>query len=78
MNERRKPTEEIIFKNRLFFKPLQATTDIYVYGHSYSMVDKDYYEEIRKNVNLETKWHLGYHDDNSRDAAESLMHSYDG
>lgn len=75
MNERRKPTEEIISKNRLFFKSLQDTTDIYVYGHSYSMVDKAYYEEIRKNVNLETKWHLGYHDDNARDAAESLMHS---
>ncbi len=77
MNERRKPTEDIFLRTD-FFKSLQDTTDIYVYGHSYSMVDKDYYEEIRKNVNLETKWHLGYHDDNSRDAAESLMHSYDG
>ena len=73
MNERRKPTEEIISRNRSFFKSLQDTTDVYVYGHSYSMVDKDYYEEIRNNVGPETKWHLGCHDDKARAAAESLM-----
>ena len=75
MNACRKPTEEIIAKNQPFFQSLQATTDIYVYGHSYSMVDKDYYEEIRRNVAGKTKWHLGCHDDNARDAAESLMSS---
>ena len=74
MNERRKPTEEIISKHQPFFKSLQDITDIYVYGHSYSMVDRDYYEEIQKNVGPETKWHLGCHDDSARDAAKSLMH----
>ena len=73
MNERRKPTEEIVSRNQPFFKSLQDTTDIYVYGHSYSMVDKDYYEEIKKNVGTKTKWHLGCHDDDARFAAESLM-----
>lgn len=73
MNESRKPTEDIIAKNKPFFWSLHDITDIYVYGHSYSLVDLDYFEEIRNSINNETKWHLGCHSDNDREAAKDLM-----
>ena len=74
MNKCRKPTEDIIARNWQFFKSLHDITDVYVYGHSYSMVDKDYFEEIYKSVAEDTKWHLGCHNEVDRDAAELLMH----
>ena len=73
MNARRKPTQEIIARHKSFFESLHDITDIYVYGHSYSSVDKDYYEEIRKSVSEDTRWHLGCHDDKARNDAELLM-----
>lgn len=74
MNECRKPTEDIIARNWHYFQSLNDVTDIYVYGHSYSMVDKDYFEEIRKYVDDDTKWHLGCHGEKDRVAAEEMMH----
>ena len=74
MNWCRKPTEDIIARNWHFFQSLHDVTDVYVYGHSYSMVDKDYYEEIQKYVSKDIKWHLGCHNEDDRDAAEVLMH----
>lgn len=73
MNQCRKPTEDIIARNWQFFQSLYDVTDVYVYGHSYSMVDKDYYDEIQKSVSKDTKWHLGCHNENDRKAAEVLM-----
>lgn len=73
MNARRKPTKEIIARNKSFFESLHDITDIYVYGHSYSSVDNDYYDEVRKSVREDAKWHLGCHDDKTRNDAELLM-----
>lgn len=73
MNACRKPTEEIIARNQSFFQSLNNITDIYVYGHSYSPVDLDYFEEIRKNVSNETNWHLGCFNEDDRKAAEEMM-----
>ena len=73
MNAFRKPTEDIIARNRQFFESLSDITDIYVYGHSYSRVDYDYFVEIRKSVNNDTKWHLGWHNDNDIVAAKDMM-----
>lgn len=73
MQVNRKPTEEIITRNAPFFQSLHDISDVYVYGHSYSMVDKDYFEEIRKSIGEEAQWHLGCHDEKDRNAAEILM-----
>ena len=73
MNARRKPTQEIIARHKPFFESLHDVTDIYVYGHSYSSVDNDYYDEVRKSVREDAKWHLGCHDDKTRNDAELLM-----
>ena len=73
MNACRKPTENIIARNQSFFQTLNDITDIYVYGHSYSPVDLDYFEEVRKNVSDATKWHLGCYNGADRKAAEEMM-----
>lgn len=73
MNARRKPTQEIIARHKPFFESLHDVTDIYVYGHSYTSVDKDYYDEVCKSVREDAKWHLGCHDDKARNDAELLM-----
>ena len=75
MKAHRKPTEEIIAMNADFFNSLQDVCDVYVYGHSYSMVDKDYFEEIRNKVGEETRWHLGCHDEDGKNAAEAMMNA---
>lgn len=73
MNACRKPTEDIIYKNRVFFKLLHDVADIYVYGHSYSFVDFDYYKRILESVSDGAMWHLGYHNDYDKKAAAVLM-----
>lgn len=73
MNECRKPTEEIISINRLLFQSLQTITDIYIYGHSYSSVDLDYFRVVNQSVPSDVLWHLGYHSDNDRAAANRLF-----
>ena len=73
INAFRKPTKDIIAHNQPFFQSLKNITDIYVYGHSYSPVDLDYFEEIRKNVSIGTKWHLGCFNEDDRKAAEEMM-----
>lgn len=73
MNACRKPTEDIIVRNQTFFQSLNNITDVYVYGHSYSPVDLDYFEEVRKNVPDTMKWHLGCYNDTDRKAAEEMM-----
>lgn len=73
MNVCRKPTDDIIALYQPFFQSLNIITDIYVYGHSYSPVDIDYFEEIRKNITNETKWHLGCFNEDDKKAAEEMM-----
>lgn len=73
MNARRKPTKEIIARNKSFFESLHNITDIYVYGHSCSSVDIDYYYKIRESVREDIIWHLGCHNDIARYNAEWMM-----
>ena len=73
MNKCRKNTKEIIARNKQFFKTLRDITDVFIYGHSYSVVDQAYFDEIKRFVNIETKWHLGCHGENDRKSAEEMM-----
>lgn len=56
-----------------FLQSLNDITDIYVYEHSYSDVDIDYFDVVRNNVSDETKWHLGCYNDDDKEAAEEMM-----
>lgn len=73
MNARRKPTDELIAKNSDFFNSLHDITDVYVYGHSYSSVDLDYYQAVKNAIEADAKWHLGCYSERDKQAAEVLM-----
>lgn len=48
----RKPVENIIKSNLIFFDSLKDVTDIHVYGFSFSGIDIPYINQIVKSVNL--------------------------
>ena len=73
MNARRKPKDELIAKNSDFFNSLHDITDVYVYGHSYSSVDLDYYQAVKNAIEADAKWHLGCYSERDKQAAEVLM-----
>lgn len=77
MNECLKPSSAIIENNIQFFNSLRTITDIYIFGHSYSMVDYAYFEKIKEAVSYETNWHLGVHSEADRTAAKGLMNTLD-
>ena len=75
MDACRKRTEEIIANNRRFFNSLHSIDHVYVYGHSYSTVDKDYFEVIHDVINNDAEWNLGWHSENDKVSAERLLSS---
>ena len=57
-----KPTEEIIKKNKKFFKKLQKIHKVYILGHSLSDVDMEYFKNIVRNTDKKkTQWIVSYH-----------------
>ncbi len=73
MNGCRKPIEELISTNGKFFQSLRDITDVYVYGHSYSFVDLDYFKEVKKSVLPKAMWHLSFHNEKDETAAKKMM-----
>lgn len=60
-----KSTEKIINENKNFFDSLAYLKNINIYGHSMSLVDKPYYQEIVKRIDLETVfWKVSFHNKN--------------
>lgn len=51
-----KNTKEIIQDNSLFFENLKDTEEVFILGHSLGDVDLPYFEEIAKNINVNSKW----------------------
>lgn len=56
-----KPTQKIINNHANFFSSLRTVDCIYVYGHSLSDVDLDYFKEIIKFINPSTHWNISYY-----------------
>lgn len=46
---------------------------MYVFGHSLSEIDFDYFAEIKRNVLPICQWYISYHDDNDIANAENLI-----
>ena len=56
-----KSIEIIIAENIEYFNSLSEITEIYVLGHSLSVVDIKYFEEIVKKINIkDAKWIISY------------------
>lgn len=47
--------------NNQFFKNLNKVTEIFIVGHSLGEVDMPYFQEIKKNVNDDTRWNVYYY-----------------
>ena len=45
-----------------FFNSLTIVNEVYIFGHSLSEIDFDYFAEIKKNVSLTCRWYISYHD----------------
>lgn len=68
-----KDTASIIQLNRQFFDSLSTIEEIYIYGHSLSSIDMDYFNEIKKCVSNHCKWNITYHDDKGHKRAETFV-----
>ena len=70
----RKDAEKIIKANRKAFKELKGTESVYIYGLSFSPVDRPYLDEIVRNVDPSTtKWEVSYFSDEDREKAEDFF-----
>ncbi|RJF78920.1 bacteriophage abortive infection AbiH family protein [Rhodopseudomonas palustris] len=59
-----KPTGRIIEKNAVFFAGLSNIDRVVVMGHSISEVDRPYFEEVIKNIDVNrVRWKVSYYDD---------------
>lgn len=57
-----KDTQKVIEANKLFFSNLADISNIYILGHSLSLVDIDYFKEIINNIQLDrAKWIISYY-----------------
>lgn len=57
-----KDSINIINNNKKFFNSLYEIKEIYIYGHSLSRIDYDYFFEIREKVSCTCNWNISFHD----------------
>ncbi|WP_185264325.1 bacteriophage abortive infection AbiH family protein [Elizabethkingia anophelis] len=69
-----KSTETIIKENTIFFSGLNTIETIYVFGHSLSVVDRPYFEEIIKHINKEeVTWKVSFYSKTSISGFEKFF-----
>lgn len=61
-----KNTKQIISENEKYFQSLKKINEVYVLGHSLSVVDRKYFEKIVSSIEQSAKWHVSYNSDNSK------------
>lgn len=76
-----KDTDTIIRKNATFFNSLTGISEIYVLGHSLSMIDFNYFAEIMRSAFHQCHWYISCYEkrdhDNLRLLAQELnLHNY--
>lgn len=57
----RKPVNEIIIENKNFFENLRSIEEVIVFGHSLSLIDIPYFQEIVKQTGNKIKWKVSYY-----------------
>jgi hypothetical protein len=61
-----KDTSSIISHHQAFFHSLSGVSEIYIFGHSLSEIDFEYFLEIKKRTLQNAQWYISYHDDQKR------------
>ncbi|WP_081411689.1 bacteriophage abortive infection AbiH family protein [Chryseobacterium gregarium] len=69
----RKPTEEVINHNHLFFSKLSPIEEVIIWGLSYSDVDFPYIEKVLNSVNENVIWTLSYFSETDKHNAIRTM-----
>lgn len=76
VNEQRKSVDEIVWKNKDYWKSLPNINKVVVYGHSLSEVDMAYFHEIANNVADDCEWYFSIHSNNLWGKAKALKHFF--
>lgn len=71
----RKPTEQILNNQTVFFSRLTNIEEVVVIGHSYNDIDLPYFIKLAQSTNNNTKWTLSYFSENDKISAEKIMNS---
>lgn len=61
-----KNTASLIVDNQSFFNDLNQIQEIYVFGHSMSSVDIDYFKIIKSKIYPTAKWKVSYYGDDQK------------
>jgi len=71
-----KATAKLIEKNIAFFNSLSLIDKVYVLGHSLSDVDKEYFEEIVKNVSKKAIWIISFNNPTGKKSRRNRMKEF--
>lgn len=76
LNSLRKPVDTIINRNRSFFDSLSNISNIVVFGHSISEIDRLYFTEVFYHVKDDAKWYFVVIDEEAKKEIEALIIGY--
>lgn len=76
LNRLRKPVDTIINRNRSFFDSLSNISNIVVFGHSLSEIDRLYFTEVFYHVKDDAKWYFVVIDEEAKKKIEALIIGY--
>lgn len=68
-----KDTKKIIKQTEFFADNTDTINKIYVIGHSYNDIDIEYYVELFKKTNSQSKWFFGYHSSHDYNKAREII-----
>ena len=72
----RKNVSEIISQNKAYFDSLENISNVIVFGHSLSQIDRPYFEEVIHHVKDGTNWYFVYYNEDDRKKYERLIGRY--
>lgn len=68
-----KNTETIINENKSFFQQLENIDEVFVYGHSISPVDIEYFKVVKEKVQKNSTWTVSYHSDDQKNILKNSL-----
>lgn len=76
MNKLRKPVHQQIENYQNFFKSLKDVSNVVVFGHSLSIIDRPYITEIQKNIQNFSNWYFISKDDDGVSKFQDYVRQY--
>ncbi|TEW56592.1 hypothetical protein E2R68_00720 [Psychromonas sp. RZ22] len=68
-----KNTKKIIEENSVYFDDLSDIKEVFIYGHSMSCVDIEYFKYLASTVKLSCRWCISYYDENEKEELEYTL-----